>query len=428
MKRLIKHFSSLIAFASLFAVLTLTAGAAETANFDMSLVFNAETRLVVYVDGEQSDELSDSYDCGSAVELTAPDVSGKSFSHWEADGSVVSYANPLKLTMNAHTALYAVYADAAPTAAPVAGFTSITATNDGESISFQAIAAPENGGTVTAAGIVYSATAASDDALRIGGTDVENVAAEKITDSTTTLPKSILDDNNCYMLQFTPDSGATVYHARAYVTVGSDTAYGDVKDVKLSDLESGVSMISNLNGFNPTDGLDDKLAELMAGVHAVTFYPNGGIGIAYAQAFTPGEAMTLNANKFTHPEKPFNCWNTKADGTGASYADKASVTLTENLTLYAQWKEPATVSNAPTANTLTYNSEAQTLVTEGITTEGTMQYALGNDATTAPTGEYGATIPTGTNAKTYYVWYKVVGDSHHTDSAPACVTVTINKA
>ena len=113
MKRMIKHFSLLITVAVLFAVLTVSAWASgneDDKSFDMSLVFTPETRLVVYVDDEWSDALSDSYDMGDTAELTVPAKSGeKSFSHWEADGSVISYDNPLTLTMNAHTTLYAVW-------------------------------------------------------------------------------------------------------------------------------------------------------------------------------------------------------------------------------------------------------------------------------------------------------------------------------
>ena len=47
----------------------------------------------------------------------------------------------------------------------------------------------------------------------------------------------------------------------------------------------------------------------------------------------------------------------------------------------------------------------------------------------APEDQAGWTsdIPTRTDIGLYYVWYKVVGDSAHTDSTPACVTVTIGE-
>ena len=56
-----------------------------------------------------------------------------------------------------------------------------------------------------------------------------------------------------------------------------------------------------------------------------------------------------------------------------------------------------------------------------------MQYALGTDDTTAPTSGWDTTIPSKTDAGTYYVWYKVVGDDTHTDIEPACITVTIEQ-
>ena len=84
---------------------------------------------------------------------------------------------------------------------------------------------------------------------------------------------------------------------------------------------------------------------------------------------------------------------------------------------------------AVTANNRTYDGTKQPLVTvTGEAKGGTMQYALGTDATTAPTTGWGTSIPTGTEIGTYYVWYMVKGDENHIDSAPACVTVTIDKA
>lgn len=77
---------------------------------------------------------------------------------------------------------------------------------------------------------------------------------------------------------------------------------------------------------------------------------------------------------------------------------------------------------APTANTLTYNGEAQELVSAGATDFGTMLYSLTEE------GEFTATIPTGTNAVSYTVYYRVQGNDNVNDSAVASVTVKINKA
>ena len=80
---------------------------------------------------------------------------------------------------------------------------------------------------------------------------------------------------------------------------------------------------------------------------------------------------------------------------------------------------------APTARTLTYTGSAQALVTAGTATGGTMQYAVGDaDGATQP---YTTSIPTATNAGTYYVWYRVTGDADHNDSAAVCVKVVISE-
>ena len=148
-----------------------------------------------------------------------------------------------------------------------------------------------------------------------------------------------------------------------------------------------------------------------------------------AQNIVKGVETELSAGAFTRPKYKFDGWNTAADGTGTKYADKAKVTLSTDITLYAIWTQmpAATVTRAPAGNNLTYTGSAQELVTAGEATGGTMQYALGDNATTAPTDEslYTTSIPTATEVGFYYVWYKAVGDASHSDSTAQCVTVTI---
>ena len=77
----------------------------------------------------------------------------------------------------------------------------------------------------------------------------------------------------------------------------------------------------------------------------------------------------------------------------------------------------------PTANPgLTYNGQVQALINPGSTTGGEMQYKLDM------TGAYSTSIPKATNAGTYTVYYKVVGDAAYNDTAEQSITVTIDKA
>ena len=112
-----------------------------------------------------------------------------------------------------------------------------------------------------------------------------------------------------------------------------------------------------------------------------------------------------------------------ADETNYAYSDEISGQVTVTID-----KAAATVT-APTANAgLTYTGAAQALVTAGQTADGAEVYALGDSATDAPAEGYELTVPAAANAGTYYVWWKVLGDVDHSDSAPACVTVTIAPA
>lgn len=78
---------------------------------------------------------------------------------------------------------------------------------------------------------------------------------------------------------------------------------------------------------------------------------------------------------------------------------------------------------APKAVKLTYNGNAQNLVTAGTTSHGVIKYA------TSENGDYSATIPQQTNAGTYNVWWKLEGDANHNDVAATQVTgVSIAKA
>ena len=76
----------------------------------------------------------------------------------------------------------------------------------------------------------------------------------------------------------------------------------------------------------------------------VTFEANGSAeypveGTMAPQTVTEKTETALNANTFTREGYNFLNWNTKADGTGDSYADGATVNLTENTILYAQWED-----------------------------------------------------------------------------------------
>ncbi len=96
--------------------------------------------------------------------------------------------------------------------------------------------------------------------------------------------------------------------------------------------------------------------------------------------------------------------------------DSATVTLNFEII-----KANAAVKMAPTAKSnLVYNGAKQELITAGTANGGEMQYSLDGE-------HYSADIPEATNADTYTVYYKVVGDSNHYGTEAETLTVIIDK-
>ena len=71
--------------------------------------------------------------------------------------------------------------------------------------------------------------------------------------------------------------------------------------------------------------------------HTVKFDANGGAGFMDDQTFTTVAA--LRENRFTRTGYNFAGWNTKADGSGIAYSDKANY-VGSDITLFAQWILP----------------------------------------------------------------------------------------
>lgn len=124
-----------------------------------------------------------------------------------------------------------------------------------------------------------------------------------------------------------------------------------------TSLGNGTAKTYTINSLTDQATVFVRFEEIPASTYIVTFDANGGSGTMNSQSFTENVPQNLAVNEFTRKGYTFTSWNTAADGTGASYPDRQSVTLTTaGLTLYAQW----------TANTTNV-----TLGQEGANTPGT---------------------------------------------------------
>lgn len=89
-------------------------------------------------------------------------------------------------------------------------------------------------------------------------------------------------------------------------------------------------------------------------------------------------------------------------------------------------KAEVTGLQAPAAKTgLVFTGKAQELVLPGTAVGGKLNYAISRNSGEPDASLYRETLPTAINSGNYYVWYKVVGDPNHNDTAPQSLFVDI---
>lgn len=97
----------------------------------------------------------------------------------------------------------------------------------------------------------------------------------------------------------------TKYYVRAFASNLASVAYGNVKESK----------------------------------YIISFNSNGGNGEMNEMIVSPSRNIQLPLNSFTRVGYVFIGWNTKADASGLTYSDNQMVSISENIILYAQWRE-----------------------------------------------------------------------------------------
>ncbi|MBO5609009.1 MAG: hypothetical protein J5929_01355 [Eubacterium sp.] len=138
-----------------------------------------------------------------------------------------------------------------------------------------------------------------------------------------------------------------------------------------------------------------------------------------------GDELKLTAGQIpvvgTKPDAMHNA------GDATYWDDQAGMSypITENTTFTYTYpeKQKAVYTVAPASLEPVYDKTEKALITNGATKQGTIKYALGTDATTAPTDGWGDVVPKATNAGAYYVWSKIVADDTHLDSDPIAIPV-----
>lgn len=176
--------------------------------------------------------------------------------------------------------------------------------------------------------------------------------------------------------------------------------------------------VNNFSGtFNYTFNIEAKefSEDMIADIEALTYDGNAkepaptvtynGMTLVAGTDYTVSYTDNTNAGTAT--------LTITSTATNNNYTGTASKTFTIN-------KAAATVTDPTVKEGLVYNAEAQALLNAGTVEGGHMEYSLDGQ-------NYTETVSTGTDAGTYTVYYKTVGDANHNDVAAKTLTVSIAK-
>lgn len=134
--------------------------------------------------------------------------------------------------------------------------------------------------------------------------------------------------------------------------------------------------------------------------YQIKYDSNGGTGNMNNSNLTYDKPFTLSDNLFTKANKKFKEWNTDPNGTGTSYANKASVTNLTNennqiITLYAIWEDYGIITNNTSDFEVIYDGNNHGITINVDVEDYTIRYSVGNtnyDLDSNPTfkdiGEY----------------------------------------
>ena len=136
------------------------------------------------------------------------------------------------------------------------------------------------------------------------------------------------------------------------------------------------------------------------------------VTVTYNNTTVPSSEYTVS---YTNNKNAGTATVTLTDKEGGNFKINGSKTFTITKAEGSLKQNPSGIAN------LSYNGKAQNLITAGSSETGTLEYSL--DKT-----NYSTTIPTGTDAKSYTVYYRVKGDANHKDASSGSVNVTIAKA
>lgn len=190
-------------------------------------------------------------------------------------------------------------------------------------------------------------------------------------------------------------------------SVGSISEYSGEKTVKTNNInvtrgtsQKTLTVMCRVNGSGGYSG-SSSTAKTTVTIPAKTSYPvtydaNGGTGAPQDQTKWYGDTLTLSTTVPTRALYSFTGWNTKADGSGTTYASGANYTSNVALTLYAQWSLNYALPTITDFNVIRCTSESGYPASE----EGTRGKVT-----------FGWEFDSAASSGTYLIEYRTVGSS-----------------
>ena len=206
--------------------------------------------------------------------------------------------------------------------------------------------------------------------------------------------------SNFYTISNNKGTDAGEYQAKVSLNDKKNLVWSDDST---SDLTFNFSIVSNGISAATIEGVNENYnytgSEIM---------PNPIVKLA-------NKTLTYNVDYTLAYENNVNVGTAKLTITGINTYSGTKVINYNILKVDPTYTAPTVKAN------LVYTSQEQELVNAGSCNDGTIQYKLGN-------GEYSTSIPKATNAGTYTVYYRIIGDANHNNIENKTLNVTIEKA
>ncbi len=197
-----------------------------------------------------------------------------------------------------------------------------------------------------------------------------------------------------------------------------DDFYEDPADMKAKILDNEIDkQLLDISGLKKNyDCPVDELAAAVAQDISISYFPSA----ENEQVVAKSADLTQDSDyvvEFDSYDDQTRTAELTVKGIG-NYKGECKISVKMNSAVLV--KEPVPVRD------LVYDGNPKELIEPGEAEGGEIQYAFGTNK--APTGEFSADIPTATDARRYYVWYRIVGDESHAGNEPQLIEKTVSIA